>query len=354
MCHRNITQCVSKHNFILNETAGQTRFNRTGQTGNSSIENDDEDIYTPTFSPHADIIGILLALLIVLLNSMVFILVVKKRSLRTTTNCFLLGLAASDFLTGLISLPVSITCNIFHEHGVCFATIYIWMFTSFLTVSHILAVTADRFIAIMFSLRYPQIVTKQRCNFALGFVWSSSLVVSLLQLWWLRPSSYDPHDSLPEEYRDEELAFNITCFVVYLGMPVGFMAFTYLMTVREIRRQNQLQILNIPSDLQEQRKWRKREYKAITIFFVMFVTYVISWLPFFLLRYLQMDNSFSLPDWASYMFGYARFMSSLLNPCLYVFGKHDFRKAWGALYTFKHRDRDRARSDLVMIMSSQV
>jgi len=352
MCYQNAT-CSPENRSALNKT-GQTQLDKTGQTGSVYNESGDEDYYIPYFSPQADIIGIFLALVIVLFNSLVFILVAKKRSLRTTTNYFLMGLAASDLLTGLISLPLSITCNIFQEHGVCFATIYVWMFTSFLTVSHILAVTADRFIAIMFSLRYQQIVTKRRCYMALGFVWSSSLLVSLLQLWWLRPNNYDPHESWPEEDESDELAFNIACFVVYLGMPVGFMAFTYLMTVREIRRQNRRQIVNVPADLPEQRRWRKREWRAITIFLVMFLTYVACWLPFFLLRYQQVQNDFYLPTWAEYMFGYARFASSVLNPCMYIFGKHDFRKAWESLCTYKDPERDRARSDLVMIVSSQV
>lgn len=352
MCYDS-KNCLPKNHSAGNES-GQPGQNQAGQIGNDYNETDEEGLYTPYFSPQADIIGILLALIIVLFNSMVFILVAKKRSLRTTTNYFLIGLAASDLLTGLISLPLSITCNIFQQHGVCFATIYVWMFTSFLTVSHILAVTADRFIAIMFSLRYPQIVTKRRCHVALGFVWSSSLLVSLLQLWWLQPTDYDPNENIPEEHQNNELAFSVACFVVYLGMPVGFMAFTYLMTIREVRRQNLRQILSMPADLQEQLRWRRREGKAITIFLVMFLTYVACWLPFFLLRFQQVYNAFYLPDWAEYMFGYARFASSAFNPCMYIFGKYDFRKAWKVLCTYETRERDRARSDLVMIMSSQV
>ena len=328
-----------------------TKFNQSHQAGDDEF-GDEDPLYTPFFSPKYDIIGILMTLIIVLLNSWVFILVAKKRSLRTPTNFFLVGLAASDFLTGVISLPLSITCNIFQEHGICFTTIYIWMFTSFLAVSHISAVTADRFIAIMFSLRYPQIVTRRRTYIALGFLWASSLLVSLMQLWWLRPTNYDPQESIPEDQLHNEIAFSIVCFVVYLGIPVAFMAFTYVMILREVRRQSRREFLNVPSDLKEQRQWRKRERKAASIFLVMFLTHVMCWLPFFLLRYQQIYHAFFLPTWSEYMFGYLRFASSFLNPCLYVFGKHDFRKAWD--YSCKRHKRNRAKSDLVMIMSSNV
>ena len=328
--------------------------NRTQQPGNDSQEESDDETHIPTFSAQADIVGILLALLIVVFNTLVFILITKKRSLRTTTNYFLIGLAASDLLTGLTSLPVAITCNIYQENWVCFSTIYIWMFTSFLTLSHILAVTADRFIAIMFSLRYTQIVTKRRCIFALCCVWSSSLAFSLLQFWWQKPTDFDPNERLAQKYKSKEFAFNVACFVIYLAMPVVFMTITYSVIFSEIRRQNRRQNLNVPADLQAQCRRRKREWKAITIFLAMFFTYILSWLPFFLLRYEQNEENLNLPDWAMYVLGYARFVSSLLNPCIYIFGKHDFRKAWETLLSFKHSQRDRGRSDLIMIMSSQV
>ena len=98
MCYQNAT-CSPQNRSALNET-GQTRLDKTDQTASVQDESGDEDFYTPHFSPQVDIIGIFLALVIVLFNSMVFILVAKKRSLRTTTNYFLMGLAASDFLDG--------------------------------------------------------------------------------------------------------------------------------------------------------------------------------------------------------------------------------------------------------------
>ena len=67
---------------------GETELNETEQTGKNCFESDDESCYTPHFSAEVDLIGIFLAFLIVVLNTMVFILVAKKRSLRTTTTEF--------------------------------------------------------------------------------------------------------------------------------------------------------------------------------------------------------------------------------------------------------------------------
>ena len=182
----------------------------------------------------------------------------------------------------------------------------------------------------------------------LGFVWTFSFLLSLLQLWWIQPTDYDPDESIPEEHLNKEVAYCIASLVVYFLAPTGLMTFTYLMTFCEVRRQNRQQILNVPADLQEHRRWNKREGKAVTVFLVMFITHVACWLPFFLLRYQQAVGAFYLPDWAVYMIAYSRFVSPVLNPCLYIFGKHDFKKAWKDLFIFKNTDRDQTRSDLLM------
>ena len=346
------------HRIMREENITNLPHNESRQSQNYSPRHEDyEDDWSPRFVAKYDLPGMFMAFVIVLINSLVFILVTKRRSLRTPTNFFLIGLAASDLLNGFITLPLSITCNIFQEHGPCFASVYIWMFTSFLTLSHILAVTADRFIAIMCSLRYPLIMTKRRSYIALAFIWFSSLFVSLMQLWWLRPQSYDPQGEDQPEEQKKEKAFFTACVVLYLVMPLLFMAVAYLIILREVRRQIRREYQNIPAAAasieSEQRLWRQRNGKAAFIFLVMFFTHVACWLPFFLIKFQEIFNSFYLPVWTQYLFGYLRFASSILNPCLYIFGKHDFRKAWEMPCTLS-QERNRAKSELVITMNSQV
>ena len=95
--------CLENPVCLRRNQTGETELNETEQTGKNCYESDDESCYTPHFSAEVDLIGIFLAFLIVVLNTMVFILVAKKRSLRTTTNNFVIGLAASDLFIYLFS-----------------------------------------------------------------------------------------------------------------------------------------------------------------------------------------------------------------------------------------------------------
>ena len=56
---------------LFNEN--NTEVNKSHQAGDDEFD-DDDSLYTPFFSPEYDIIGILMALIIVLLNSWVFVL----------------------------------------------------------------------------------------------------------------------------------------------------------------------------------------------------------------------------------------------------------------------------------------
>ena len=69
-------------------------------------------IETGVFKPAYDACLIVLAFLIIAINVLVVYLFVTKGYLRTKTNCFLLSLALSDLLTGLLSIPLFLICSL--------------------------------------------------------------------------------------------------------------------------------------------------------------------------------------------------------------------------------------------------
>ena len=289
-----------------------------------------EEDYTG-FSVETDIIALVLALLIVISNSFVLSLFTKKKALRTTTNYILASLAFSDLLTGLISIPLFIACNIIRRAKICYAATLILRFTSVSTVLHLLAATTDRYVFIIHAIRYDALVSKKRSLVVIGGMWGAAVFTSLVQMIWLTPDNLGL-DGDPEEYvKLNEIRYDIFFLVVLFGGPLVFMAFTYGHIFHVVfRLKNNLQ-KHITPGWQETRRGNKREWKAVTVFVAMLVVYVVCWLPYFVLR---LDYNIGLwrvdlPDIVEYVFIYLRFITSLLNPCLYALGKYDFRKALG-------------------------
>ena len=96
------------------------------------------------FSATVDVPPITIGLLIVLANGLVLVLVARNKHLRTTTNLLLCSLALSDLLTGLVSIPLFLTCNILRQSPLCIADDQMLRFTSVSIVCHLVAVSADR------------------------------------------------------------------------------------------------------------------------------------------------------------------------------------------------------------------
>ena len=184
--------------------------------------------------------------------------------------------------------------------------------------------TSFRYMAIIYPLHYTTFVTRPRCILVILLIWLLSEVTALVQLAWLDPF----HHNLDEEPTDyvmtAELIYDIVFLVLFFGLPFIFMSFTYICIFTEIIRQGQnIQKQCVPC-LNNKRKQRRHERKAVLIFAAMLCVYIICWLPYFALR--RVDYS-EIPLPLVYVIYWFRFLASLLNPCMYILGKQDFRKS---------------------------
>ena len=89
----------------------------------------------PLFSP---------CLLFSLTLTLVLFLMSRKYYLRSSSNLLLCSLALSDLLTGLVSVPLFITCNIVRQSAICIMEEQMSRFISASIVCHLMSVTADR------------------------------------------------------------------------------------------------------------------------------------------------------------------------------------------------------------------
>jgi hypothetical protein len=302
---------------------------------NGSHHDEDEE----GFSATQDIFPILLTFVIILINTFVLLLVYKRKALRTVTNYILCSLAASDLLTGLFSIPIYLACNIIRKGEICFWSELMLRLTSISTVLHLLMVTMDRYLAIIYSLRYHSIVTKKRAILLLSMIWCLSFFMALIQLAWITPATMDVVKERPETIKDKEIPYDLLSIVVFFAVPLLVMLITYGCIFFEVLRQSRnIKKNSVPGYL-ENRKKDRHEWKAAIMFVIMVVVFVVCWLPYFIIRIQQnfSDAFFVLPPVAEYILIMLRFLTSFINPCLYIFGKHDFRKALSKVFGWKRR-----------------
>lgn len=183
-----------------------------------------------------------------------------------------------------------------------------------------------RYLAIIHPLRYSSLMTKSRCFLAVLLIWLFSMFTSLVQLTWLDPANHDSHErDLSDDFKKKELIYDIVFLTLFFFFPVAFMFFSYGRIICAIIRQSRnIREQNVSSIPHPGRGRNRYEWRAIAILAAMMLVYIICWLPYFGLRRF---NFRALPIALIYFIVWLRYLASLLNPCMYIFGKRDFRKA---------------------------
>lgn len=309
-----------------------------------------EEMYDLGFKVEQDLFPIILAVLIVIVNGFVLTLVYRRKALRSVTNYILCSLAASDLLTGLCSIPTYLACNTTWSPKVCLMAGIMLRITSISIVLHLLLVTIDRYLAIIYSLRYHALVTKKRVTVLLVGIWFVSFFTGLIQLAWYLTDDLNVHHR-PESIREKEIPYDIASIVLFFAIPLLVMIVTYSFIFFEVLRQSRNIKKNSVPGYQENRKQTRHEWKAAMMFAVMLAVFTLCWLSYFILRIQQNfgNTFFVLPHLAEYVLHMLRFLTSFINPCLYIFGKHDFRKALSKVFgvTRKPSRAEMTRSSLL-------
>jgi len=123
-----------------------------------------------------------IVVLVVLGNALVIAAVILRRRLRSATGLLILSLAVADLMVGLVILPFSIANEALNRYWIfgdtwctMWLTMDIWMCTA--SIYNLVAISIDRYIAIIKPLNYPMLVTKFRARCIVAAVWIGSFII---------------------------------------------------------------------------------------------------------------------------------------------------------------------------------
>lgn len=276
---------------------------------------------------------VLLAVFILAANLTVMILIVLRGPLRTQTNFCLCSLAASDFMVGLIAVPLAIACSatpcVIPE--LCLAMDLCQRFLAISTIIHLLVITTERYIMIVYPLVYPRILTKFRILVVLLYTWLISLFVSLIQLSW-----YDrvwKEMPLPNNY----LIYDIFCLAIIVLLPLIFMIYAHIHILVVARKQLRIIKRQINHLRTANQKTEKNNIQLVYV--AMIGVFITGWIPYFLVAIDDDSNNtffqFGVPFWLEEVLLFFKFFTGLFNPLLYTYFKSDFKREvlllWGRL-----------------------
>jgi hypothetical protein len=292
-------------------------------------ETDDEFEYLKLYSNY-DVFSLIIGVLICLLNGGEMCLIFFKPSLRTISNYFLASLAFADFLTGFVGIPLVYVCTYLTYGPACILSSIFIRFVSISTSLHILAVTGDKYIAIVHTMRYEHYLYRLYGKRTLFLLWILPLVSSVVQLSWLDLNA-SPFDEDDQSIVRINVVYHVICIMVFYVGPFVAMLYTYIKIFNEVRRQCELTKRLHPTSSNSKRKMLKRntkERRAVIVFMITIVLYALFWLPYYavVLQHHVGNELFDLPEWLEIILYNCRFFTSLLNPIFFTLGKHELHK----------------------------
>lgn len=302
----------------------------------------------------------------VLGNILVILSVLFHHHWRSVTHYFIANLAAADLLLSSAVLPFSATSEALGRwvFGRSFCNVWAALDVLCCTASilSLCVISIDRYLAVSYPLRYPDIATGRRGLTAVAALWGLSAAISVGPLFgWKEP---DPEDETVCRITEEPgyaLFSALGSFYIPLVIILAMYCRVYTVAKREtntfrkgskgegieaegvmlrIHRGNAAQVGKQEDDEQTDRHKRStfslrrllkfsREEKAAKTLGIVVGCFILCWLPFFLVlpigsifpSYKPSETIFKITFWLGYL-------NSCINPIIYSCFSREFKKAF--------------------------
>ncbi|XP_029286347.1 trace amine-associated receptor 13c-like [Cottoperca gobio] len=285
------------------------------------------------------------------LNLLVVISISHFRQLQTPTNLLLLSLAISDFLVGLLVMPMESmrfieTCWLLGDL-ICALSYIIGFTLTSASVGNMVLISIDRFVAICYPLQYPNKITRSRIEVSVCLCWACSFLYNGLILKdHLRQP--DRHNSCYGEcivvinYVSGTVDLVFTFIGPCLVIIVLYMrVFTVAVSQARFMQSHITAVAGGKCPVTAKKSERKA---ARTLGIVIFV-FLMSFCPYYYPSLAGQDISNSVSSWG--IVSWLLYFNSCLNPLIYAFFYPWFRKAIKFIVTLKILEQNSSQANIL-------
>ena len=283
----------------------------------------------------------------VLLNALVIFAVAKREQLRNESTILLACLAGADLLTGLLGQPIRIAvevqrlrktgtfCGVLERVSILSLGWHI-----FATLSHLLLITVDRYIAIKKPLRYREIVTTRRVTVAVLLAWASTIFVAI-------------QDSILAAINSDtniySVYWNLTVVTFnILGLiSIIVIVAIYLYIFLEVQRQQRSQTEHLSV---EEIATIRRNNRAAKTLGIILITLIVTYLPMIVSSIMYYSVNLQRPvlnclaSWVATLI----MLSSLCNPVIYCWRMKKFCQAFLEILHLGNRENKQPQEGIEM------
>ena len=263
----------------------------------------------------------------VLSNALVISAVATRGQLRNESTILLACLAGADLLTGLLGQPIRIATEvqrILKKGTFCSALervstlSLIWHILA--TLTHLMLITTDRYIAIKKPLRYREIVTTRRVTVAVISGWAFTIFVTIQESILAAVNSDTNIYSI-------YLTISTITVTGFVSISIIAIVGIYLYIFSETRRQQRIEIEHL--SVEEITTIRKNN-KAIKVLGIILITLIVTYLPTIIsvIMYFSVNLEGRVLNCMASWVATFIMLGSVCNPIIYCWRMEKFRHAF--------------------------
>nr|XP_046261682.1 trace amine-associated receptor 1-like [Scatophagus argus] len=289
-----------------------------------------------------------ISFLIAALNLLVIIAISHFRQLHTTTNLILLSLAVSDFLVGLVVMPVEMISGSncwFLGDTMCGVYYLLPCVIICASVTNMVLISIDRYVAICYPLHYHTRVTLTTVRISVSLCWVCCLFVCTFAL-------YD-HLKQPGKYKScyGECVANIAGdvdLVLSFILPISIIITLYLrvfsVAISQARAMRSHIAVVMP--MRSQTVTAKRsEIKAARTLGIVVAVFLMCYCPYYCVSLI--GGKMLIGTSTENLMSFLVYFNSCLNPVIYVFVYPWFRKSIRQIVTLQVTHRGSCNANIL-------
>ena len=250
-----------------------------------------------------------LMLISIIGNTLVLAAILRTSSLRSPSIILLCTLALSDLLVGIVVQPIYVATKL-TENSFLSSVLYVMVATvSGGSLFIMTAISVDRFLALHYHMRYPNLMTSHRAMYTSVTLWFLTFLLSTLSFWKM------------DAYYSVAALGIIICLIIS--------TVCYIRIYRIVRR-HQLQIhvqqQAVGSNVEVIDQNIVQSTKSAKNTFIYYIVMILCYTPWFISMLIsatfpnQWINALILADTSA-------FMNSSINPVLYCWRLRELRTA---------------------------